>query len=475
MKDRLFYKFRKLDKKIFIRILIGLLISVLFSARSIQPAISQGVEIDFGETTVENHFPKGIRFSVKIDVTDERGTIHFHYRLGNEPWAHETANCSAKVINTVVDYYSCVFFLDIPNLPPQLPISYKWRLYGSADRYSEEQTITYEDPRFLWQTLTRGNVTIWWHDHSQEFGERVYSTVERSIQKQEPLFNVELANPIQIVVENSREEYLEWNGQTSYSVRGQAFPSMGVTIQIVELDISDGRMNYWLNDVIPHEISHLYFFQATNRAEADPPKWLDEGLARYNEFNNHRYDWNLVRNAARQERLYPLVELREEFRGNDEQVALAYAESLTAAEYLIDTYGEQGFNNLFSAYQDGKTSDEAFQAAFGRTVSEIEADWQMWIKEQSSGSSLEMLILLFFLGIYLGGGCLSIFMLAGLIIYFSRKNQPRKSSKGLHSSVKGLQQFWGPSVSKTCQIDTRTPQYRKIKLFLYHKGVKENG
>lgn len=419
--------FGKFDKKIFIRRFITLIISVVISANSIQPATSQGVEIDFGETKTENHFPTGIKFSVKIDVTDERGTVDFSYKLGNESWSREAAKCSPKMIAAEVDYYSCIFFLDIPNIPPQLPITYKWRLYGTAERYSDEQTINYENPCYLWQTLTKANVTIWWHDRPQEFAERVYTIAEKSIQQQQSLFGVSLSNPIHLVVENSREENSIWNSQIPYSIGGQAFPEIGVTIQIVELDISDARMDYWLNEVVPHEISHLYFFQATNREQANPPNWLDEGLAGYNESSNHRFDWILVKDAIRQKKLVPLFDLREEFKGNDEQVALAYAESMTAAEYLVDTYGEQGLNNLFSSYQEGKTSDEAFQLAFGRTVSDVETDWEAWAREKPDIFSMGFLISLFFVGAYFVGGCLSLFMIIGLIIFLSRTKRTQKT------------------------------------------------
>ena len=421
MNDRLLYKFGKLDRKMLIRIIIGLLVAICISVVSIQPVNSQGVKIYFGETKTENHFPTGIRFSVKIDVTDERGTVDFNYKLGNESWSREAAKCSPKMIVAEVDYYSCIFFLDIPNTPPQLPVTYKWRLYGTAERYSEEQTVNYENPCYLWQTFTKGNVTIWWHDRPQEFAERVYSIAEKSIQQQHSLFEVDLANPIHLVVENSREENSMWNSRISYSIGGQAFPAIGVTIQIVELNISDARMDYWLKEVVPHEISHLYFFQATNREQAKPPNWLDEGLAGYNEFNSHRFDWVLIKDAIRQNKLVPLANLRDEFKGNDEQVALAYAESMTAAEYLIDTYGKQGLNNLFSSYQEGKTSDEAFQLAFGRTVSEVETDWEAWAREKPDNFDIGVLISLFFVGAYFAGGCISAVLLVGLIIFLSRK------------------------------------------------------
>ena len=427
MTDRIFHK---LDKNFLLRVLSGLLAAILISVVAIKPANSQGVKIHFGETKIENQFPKGIRFSVKVDVADQRGSIDFYYKLGNEPWAHQDARCSANGTVIDLDYYSCIFFLDIHNIPPQLPITYKWRIYGSAERYSEEQTVHYENPCYAWETFTRGNITIWWHDRPQEFAERVFLIAEKSIQEQQSLFEVNLSKPIHLVVENSREENSMWNSRIPYSIGGQAFPEVGVTIQIVELDMSEFLVDSWLNEVVPHEISHLYFFQATNREHASPPNWLDEGLAGYNEFASHQFDWILVKNAIRQDKLIPLADLRDAFSGDDDQVALSYSESTTAVEYLIEMYGEQGLNDLFSAYQEGKTSEEAFQRAFGRTVSEVEMDWEAWARAKPDDFSIGALIAIFFVGAYFAGGCASAFLLIGLILFLSRKKTNAENLNG---------------------------------------------
>jgi hypothetical protein len=148
-----------------------------------------------------------------------------------------------------------------------------------------------------------------------------------------------------------------------------------MTIQLVD-EISED----WLNEVLPHEISHLYFYQVTRASDAWPPLWLDEGLAVYNEFGDHEYEDEIVRTAVLQDRLTPLLWLREDFVGEDHEVDLAYAESYYVALYILDVYGEGSLSQLLSAYNRDKDHDEAFMIAFNQSLSQFEQDWETWIK-----------------------------------------------------------------------------------------------
>ncbi len=411
--------------KQFYKLAIGLILAIFLSVTLLQPAIGKEVVVTFGETKIENYFPGGIRFSVKIDINDHRGVVTFHYRLGGDFWSYDSAKCSAKINDdNKVEYYSCVYYLDTTGMPPQLPISYKWQLYGSVDRTSEEKNVIYENPDFDWQSLVANNLTIWWHDHSAEFAHQILSTSQTSVQQQEALYGVKLQQPIQIVIQNSEDEFYEWRERESRSIGGVAFPWIGTTVQIIEIDMQKSFMDEWLNEVIPHEISHLYFFQVTAREHANPPSWLDEGMAGYNENSDHSHDWLLVRRAIQNETLMPLGDLRGDFIGDEENIRLAYAEGTTAIIYIIETYHQEGLKKLFSAYQAGRNSDEAFLEAFGRTVSDFEKDWEIWVVEQTNQPRNTIKVLsyvLFSLTIICSCTLASIFVIIFLIVAFNNK------------------------------------------------------
>ena len=363
------------------KILSSLILAVLLSVTFIQPAAGDEIDVTFGETKVENFFPDGLRFSVKIVVQHYRGRIDFFYRLGEGEWTSYQADCLEKTKDSV-KYYSCVFYLNYEVLPPQLPIMYKWRLFSPIDKYSTEKTVIYENPNFNWNSLHEDKLTIWWHDHPSEFTEQILTTATTALQKQEEFYGVKLENPVQIVILNGEDELYEWRERETQSIGGEAFPNFGTTVQIFEEDMQESIIESWINEVIPHEISHLYFAQVIGEEQISIPRWLNEGLAGYSEFNDHSSDWRYVRQAIQQDELIALNELRETFPEGDEKVSLSYAESTTTIIYIVETYGQEGLNKLFSAYQAGENSDAAFMQAFGRNLDDFETDWQAWVVTQ---------------------------------------------------------------------------------------------
>ncbi len=403
------------------KILSSLILTILLSTTLVQPAAGDEVDVTFGETKVENFFPDGFRFSVKIVVQHYRGRIDFYYRLGEDEWISYPAACTENT-KDAVEYYSCVFYLNYEVLPPQLPVSYKWRLFSPVDKYSTEKTVIYENPSFDWNSLHEGELTIWWHDHPSEFTQQILTAATTALQKQEEFYGVKLENPVQIVILNSEDELYEWRDRATQSIGGEAFPNFGTTVQIFETDMQGSIQEYWLNEVIPHEISHLYFFQAVGKEQTNIPRWLNEGLAGYNEFNDHSEDWGFVRQAIQQDTLIPLSELRNDFPEGDEKVSLSYAESTTAIIYIIETYGQEGLNKLFSAYQVGENSDAAFMRAFGRNMDDFEKDWQVWVvTQQRAPDNMVAIFFLVFTILSVTCSCSLLVIVILLITIFNKK------------------------------------------------------
>jgi hypothetical protein len=213
---------------------------------------------------------------------------------------------------------------------------------------------------------------VWWHDRTDSLGQRAAEIAQRALDRQAELFNTTLDFPIRVLIYNNQEEFAAWHRTPTDLIGGQAFPGFGITAQIVENAYWE---NEWLNNVLPHEISHLYFYQVTYNPLSDPPSWLNEGVAQYNEFGNHEYALREVRQDILAGKYIPLRALQGGFGYDEEKFGRSYDESLSVVKYLVDTYGEQGLSDLLAAYKDGKSTTEAFSAALGVTLEELEYDW----------------------------------------------------------------------------------------------------
>jgi hypothetical protein len=226
-----------------------------------------------------------------------------------------------------------------------------------------------------------GKIAVFWHDRPVQLGQQILAIAKKADQTQAQLFGLELKHPYRIVIFNTEEEFFGWNVDSSDYVAGQSYPFYDLTVQIVKDDSLE-----WLNDVIPHEISHLYFEQVTYhpKAESYPPAWLNEGVAVYNEFSDHSYEDQILRKAATRDGIMPLYELANTFGEDDDRVDLAYAEGYSAVSYLMGQYGCDGLKKLMNSYRRGVSTDEAFTSVINKTSTVFEMEWKAWLKEKYS-------------------------------------------------------------------------------------------
>jgi hypothetical protein len=354
-----------------------LLLAVLFTTTRAQTAITLNNE------TAVSHFPESLSFAINAASSDgdiQSATLYYRFR-GSNNWTRQVVEVEpAGEVALSYDW-------DTSNVTvvPSSPIYYYWDVADSAGnrQQSEESLVYYDDIRYDWQILEDDYIAVWWHDRPSAFGQRVFDIAQRAFSEQYGLFGVAPEYQIRIIIYNDFDEFAGWHSYLSEFIGGQAFPGMGITTQLVTAYDSETS---WLNDVVPHEISHLYLYQASYHPLSSVPAWLDEGLAQYNEFD---FDGERVLASTQQRildgELIPLWSLSGSFGYEEEKVRLAYDEAYSAVTYLVDAYGEEGMTQLLAAYRDGLTDDAAFPQALERTLDEFELDWLAW-----QGVPLEM-------------------------------------------------------------------------------------
>lgn len=132
-----------------------------------------------------------------------------------------------------------------------------------------------------------------------------------------------------------------------------------------------------LRATIKHELSHLFLHGLSPRGM---PKWLDEGIAQwvsggYSEIRQPGDEWTVAM-ASLSGRVIPLRELDSSFPSNDVQLKLAYAESLSAVDFLIDSHGRDALRDFISHVATGLDASEAFVRSTGSSIKEFEIRWE---------------------------------------------------------------------------------------------------
>ncbi len=336
--------------------------------------------ITFGETTYEMDFPNGITFWVPVkssagEIVKAKLVYGYVNAFGSESVTPESVTFE-PASNVELEH---TFDTSDIAVPPSAPIQAFWRVEDAAGNRAESERVFlhYDDQRYDWQVRENELISVWWHDKPQNFGQQVFDIASAAVKRQHNFFQAELQVAIHIIIYNDQEEFQSWHTVEHEWVGGEAYTEYGITTQIVPGKNPDA---YWLNNVIPHEISHLYFAQVTYNPMVSIPVWLNEGIAQYNEFSDNSWVQNEVEQAAREGKIMPLSSLANGFGAfNEERVYLSYYEALSAVNYMVEVYGEESISQLLAAYHAGNSTDEAFQIAFGRTMEEFERDWAAWL------------------------------------------------------------------------------------------------
>jgi hypothetical protein len=361
-------------------ITLVIIISVLVGWSGGPPQAAAQSAITVGEPTTINNFPDSLTF--RIPASSTAGDIvsaDLYYSF--DGFVSSPSHTREQIEFEPAGQVDLEFVWDTVGLttPPSMPISYYWRIRDSAGNQliTDSYLVRYDDIRYDWQVREDENIGVWWHDKPSSFGESVFNIAQRAMGAQRSLFDMELDYQIRIVIYNDDAEFHAWHAVELGWVGGEAFSDYGITTQIV---YGNSPSNDWLQGVVPHEISHLYFAPVTRNPAVSVPHWLNEGVAQYNEFVDNGYALTQVQSAVDRGELIYLSTLAEGFGSFDEsRVRLAYAESLSAVNYLVEVYGEDGLADVLAAYRNGHPTEEAFEVALGVPFSQFEGDWATWL------------------------------------------------------------------------------------------------
>ena len=130
--------------------------------------------------------------------------------------------------------------------------------------------------------------------------------------------------------------------------------------------------------VLRHELAHSF---VTARTANNCPTWLQEGIAQWLEGGDPARDDAQLAPLARAGRLSSLLTLEGPFRGLGEAEAnLAYAQSLSAVNYILRTSGDAGLGRLLLALGDRLPSEEALPVALGQSYPEFQKGWEQSLR-----------------------------------------------------------------------------------------------
>jgi hypothetical protein len=262
------------------------------------------------------------------------------------------------------------------NPPPGVELVWEWTVSDAAGNTFAitPQTFTFRDERFEWRSVaTAGNeITLQWY-RGDEVGPVLLEAAEAGLERIEHDIGLDLAGPAQIYVYGSAEDmrgallYVQdWAG-------GVAFDEYNIILLGVPPSLADS----WGSETIRHELAHLVVGQfAWSCLGASRPTWLDEGLAVYAEGQPDEALQADIARGVEQDGFLPVRSLNGAFPAHDAEATMAYSQSYSLVNFLLQAYGQEEMRALLGALAGAAAYDAALEQVYDFNADGLEVVWR---------------------------------------------------------------------------------------------------
>ena len=314
-------------------------------------------------------FPSSVTFTALIADGAQADEVVFFYtilpegaltRQPAEIMRGDVTRAAAVVETSGADIY----------IPVGADIEWFWALTANDGSVVETERAIwrYEDPRYEWDELARGDVVVRYYD-SESVAAALADEGLDAVEEITALLGITVDFPLKVYVWRSEED-----AQGVQRVRSEGFDEQVITggvrvlADLVHIYVPDA----W---VIRHELTHVLTKIAGESAIGDLPSWLDEGTATIAEG-----DWLRRRGGALQRAIDNDVVLPVRGMASNSnipgQVDIFYGQSAAIVTFLIDSYGADQFAALFAEMKSGSTIENALTAVYGFGRDGLDDAWR---------------------------------------------------------------------------------------------------
>jgi len=332
---------------------------------------AQDPTIQIVDQAVDSQFREAITAQLVAENDTEITTVEFFYRvIGQRATARNVADFEPGT--KVEASYSIDQDRQETYMPPGAEFEYWWKLTDADgnELRTDPETYVYFDNRYDFKHLQGDRLTLYWYNGGRAFGDALFRQANTALDQLEADVGVSIDRPIKIFIYGTHDDLIsalsisaqEWTG-------GVAFTDYGVVVIGVRADSLS-----WGLRAMTHELTHLVIHQATDNPYGDLPRWLDEGLAVYNE-NPEGLDEQFLerfQEAVKNDSLMTLQTLSSTFPADPEAANLAYGQSGAVVHFILDTYGKEAMTQLLNIFSEGALYDNVLAEALGEDTKSLD-------------------------------------------------------------------------------------------------------
>lgn len=344
----------------------------------ITPPIIQAQDgIYLVDSTAEIYFPSALVFKIEATSPSDIIKIRLHYQVEQMNYAQVTSEAWPDFAPSPKVETEWIWDMRKATLPTGATVKYWWTIEDAArdTLITSPQVIRFDDPRYSWEKLTTGQISLYWYKGTESFAGELMAECQQALERLYQDTGAYPERPIDIFIYASTGDLQgamlfprEWTG-------GVAFPEYGtIAIGVPTNDLSFGKR------AIAHELGHMVIHQVTFSPYGSfLPFWLDEGLAMHAEGKPEPYFESWLRKAISEQKLISVRSLSSPFSAKPEQATISYAQSQSLVEFLIQNYGKDKILRLLNLLKEGNSCDEAMIEVYGFNQDGLDILWQKYI------------------------------------------------------------------------------------------------
>lgn len=352
-----------------------LLFSGLLPDLNVLPDL-QTVEVQTNRAQIQ--FPDQITFQLEIAASSSISTIELEYGVEKTSCGQTSGRIEPEITSELQGHQvQATWTWELyrsGSLPPGARVWWRWHITTEA---GESQTtphtwIIFNDDRHAWRTLTEGQITVYWYEGGQAFGQQILQIAVEAQARLTADPSANLKKPVHLYLYADTDDLRaalifpqRWTG-------GVAFVDF-YTVLIA----ADPQNQTYGQRIVAHELMHLVVHQLAFNCWGSLPRWLDEGLASWAEGDLEPARQEMLDEAIAEDRLFSLQSLSSGFSAHADRANLSYAQSQSVVTFMIDTYGREKILELLSVFQEGATYDGALEQVYGFDTDGLDDLWRV--------------------------------------------------------------------------------------------------
>ena len=358
------------------RVLVYALLTILAVvplAATSHAAASPASEISLS-SSVQVSFPNSITFDAKAQSDANITELRLHYIVDEQNYAKVVSESWPQFPpSTSVDTQWVWDMQESGGLPPGAQVEYWWTAQDAAGESAQTNisTVSFDDNRHNWQSITTGPVTLLWYNGNDLFANTLMTAAQQGLQRIQNNIGLTPQGHVLIYIYASAQDL---QGALLFAQQWEG----GVTFEgfdVIAIGVAPNQLSFG-EQAVPHELTHWVVHQVTfNDYGAGLPTWLDEGLATYIQGATPEYQ-TALNSAIQNNQLISVRSLSSPFSAITEQALLSYGESQSIVTFLIQTYGKDKMDQLLNVFQQGATYDDALKQVYGFDQDGLDALWR---------------------------------------------------------------------------------------------------